>query len=396
MAPDEVEAMETGAATGYGDEAAATEKVVDVDQVVSTEDSAGDLPVVTSAEAEGRGAAVVMIYCPSKDRNVMKPCAEAFAPGRVYGGETVQAAYRDLAKRCDFLIGTLYIFNHTGPVETVGILEAAADPAYAPGACKLTSVETLLPYIGGSMEKRKPGGPETVWWMGCGSGLYPDVMYKLGTAHGENVLAVRAPVGPTYWGEQSLEGDILLESTVENIEEMKAGMSEKDLREALEEFIKTDPHKPLTYYNHVIDVPHPRGLTWERKLANLVDKLLGTGIIAVRFTKRDLPNLDPGVLIKVVEHLEEPLAYYDYVPGVPQGRDLYLTDAEKLIYLARILKRTGTIPYISFNADVGEDFAVPYWWKPRPVPPRKLTEEERFDLSIGSQRKPPVEVRIRP
>ena len=396
MSPDEVEATDTRTATGYGDEAAASEKAVNVDQVVSTEDSAGDLPAVTSAEAEGRGAAVVMIYCPSKDRDLMKPCAEAFAPGRVYGGETVKAAYRDLAKRCDFLIGTLYIFNHTGPVEAVGILEAAGHPAYAPGACKMTSVETLLPHIGGPMEKATPGGPEIVWWMGCGSGLYPDVMHKLGAAHGENALAVKAPVGPTYWGQQSLEGDIVLESIVENIEEMKAGMSEKDLRESLEHFIKNDPHKPLRYYNHVIDVPHPRGLTWERKLRNLVDKLVSTGIIAVRFTKKDLPKLDQDVLIKVIEHLEEPLAYYDYVPGVPHGRDLYLRDDEKLIHLAQILKRTGTIPYISFNAYAGADFAVPYWWKPRPVPPRKLTGEERFELSIGSQRKPPVEVRIRP
>ena len=136
--------------------------------------------------------------------------------------------------------------------------------------------------------------------------------------------------------------------------------------------------------------------TIEKKLRNLVDKLMSTGIIAVKFTKSDLPKLDQEVLIKAIEHLEEPLAYYDYVPGVPHGRDLYLSDGEKLIYLAQILKRTGTIPYISYNADPGVRIAVPYWCKPQPVPLRKLTDDEVLKLTVGSQPKPPVEVRIRP
>ena len=61
MSPDEVEATETGAATGYGDEAAASEKVVNVDQVVSTQDITEDLPVITTAEAEGRVSAAVIL-----------------------------------------------------------------------------------------------------------------------------------------------------------------------------------------------------------------------------------------------------------------------------------------------------------------------------------------------
>jgi hypothetical protein len=389
MSPDEVEATETGAATGYGDEAAASEKVVNVDQVVSTQDITEDLPVVTTAEAEGRGAAVVIIYASLEDRYCMKACGEALAPGSVYEGQTVRAAYRDLENRCDFLIGTLYVLNHTDPVEAVGFREAALG-----GARKVARVESVAPYIADSMEEATPGGPEIVWWMGCNPGQYPEAMYKLGKAHGENVLAVRGPVLTTNFNCNIKE--VELESTEENIDEMKAEMSEKDLREALEDFIKNDPYKPLTYYNHVIDVPHPRGLTWGRKLRNLVDKLISTGSIVLRFTKSDLPKLDQEVLIKVIEHLEEPLEYYDYVPGVPHGGDLYLPDADKLNYLAQILKRTGTIPYISYNADPGVRIAVPYWCKPQPVPLRKLTEDEKQELTVGSQPKPPVEVRIRP
>ena len=392
MSPDEVEATETGAATGYGDEAAASEKVVNVDQVVSTQDITEDLPVITTAEAEGRVSAAVIIYASLKDRYCMKACGEALAPGRVYEGQTVRAAYRDLENRCDFLIGTLYILNHTDPVEAAGFREAAPG-----GAKNVARVESVIPYIADSMEEATPGGPEIVWWMGCNPGQYPEAMYKLGTAHGENVLAVRAPVGPIVF-DCPIEA-ILLEYPVENVEEMKEEMSEKDFRKYLENIILNEAtNKPLKYYNHVIDVPHPRGLTRERKLRNLVNKLATTGIIAVRFTKTDLPklDLDHEVLIEVIESLEEPLAYYDYVPGVPHGREQYLNDADKLNYLAQILKRTGTIPYISCNADKVASSAVPYWWKPQPVPPRKLSEEERLGLSVGPQPKPPVEVRIRP
>jgi hypothetical protein len=87
-----------------------------------------------------------------------------------------------------------------------------------------------------------------------------------------------------------------------------------------------------------------------------------------------LQNKDLYKYIKKTDGLE----HYDFVAGVPHP-DKPLSDEEKLKALAGVLRQTGMISYISFNAEPGERDAVPFW--KAAVEKRKRTE----DLSTGEQ-----------
>ena len=64
-------------------------------------------------------------------------------------------------------------------------------------------------------------------------------------------------------------------------------------------------------------------------------------------------------LINIIKKLDI-LKHYDFVPGVPHPASPPSVD-DKLKALASVLKKTGMIPYVSYNEEPGERDAVPYW-----------------------------------
>lgn len=67
-------------------------------------------------------------------------------------------------------------------------------------------------------------------------------------------------------------------------------------------------------------------------------------------------------LKEYIKHTDA-LKHYDFVPGVPHPRSGPST-ADKLKALARVLRKTGMIPFVSYNAAPGERYAVAYWKAP--------------------------------
>ena len=106
-------------------------------------------------------------------------------------------------------------------------------------------------------------------------------------------------------------------------------------------------------------------------------------------TKKLIKNISNEKLKKYIKQIDA-LKYYDFVPGVPHPRDKDLSKEEKLNNLVIILRKTGMIPFISFNAAPGTPGAVPYW----KVKIEKRDPAEEIDLLESLGMKGVIEVTI--
>lgn len=116
----------------------------------------------------------------------------------------------------------------------------------------------------------------------------------------------------------------------------------------------------------------------ETVISGIVMKL-GSGSKATRLTIARIHRLglSDDTLIVYIKQTDA-LKYYDFVPGVPHPQSTP-SSADKLTALVGVLRTTGMIPFVSYNAPPGERDAVPYWRAPvqRRQATDVLTPEER-------------------
>lgn len=84
-----------------------------------------------------------------------------------------------------------------------------------------------------------------------------------------------------------------------------------------------------------------------------------TGYIPRLPRRQRVAKMSEPQLINIIKKLDI-LKHYDFVPGVPHPASPPSVD-DKLKALASVLKKTGMIPYVSYNEEPGERDAVPYW-----------------------------------
>jgi hypothetical protein len=96
-----------------------------------------------------------------------------------------------------------------------------------------------------------------------------------------------------------------------------------------------------------------------------------------RLTARRARRLSDAQIEAYIQKTDA-LKYYDYVPGVPHPQTAP-SKKQKLDALVGIVRRTGMVPFVSFNAEPGKRDAVPYW---KVTITRKSKTEE---LSTGEQ-----------
>ena len=86
------------------------------------------------------------------------------------------------------------------------------------------------------------------------------------------------------------------------------------------------------------------------------------------------------------------LKYYDFVPGVPHPRKPPSGD-EKMRALIGVARRTGTIPYVSYNEAPGGRNAVPIW---RASVTKRPAGEEELPASMTIGKTGVIEVEVAP
>jgi len=96
------------------------------------------------------------------------------------------------------------------------------------------------------------------------------------------------------------------------------------------------------------------GITIKVKTRGRLRRLDRRNIARLRLTDTKLKEY--------IKHTDA-LKHYDFVPGVPHPRSGPST-ADKLKALAGVLRKTGMIPFVSYNAAPGERYAVAYWKAP--------------------------------
>ncbi len=113
-----------------------------------------------------------------------------------------------------------------------------------------------------------------------------------------------------------------------------------------------------------------------------------------KLTKARIRRLSDSTLRSYISKTDA-VKYYDFVPGVPHPQSAP-SRTEKLKALVGVLRKTGMIPFVGFNAAPGDRSALPYW--KAPVERRKatevLTDMERASQFLGS--KGVIEVTLRP
>ncbi len=113
-----------------------------------------------------------------------------------------------------------------------------------------------------------------------------------------------------------------------------------------------------------------------------------------KLTKTRIRRLKNPTLRSYIKQTDA-LKYYDYVPGVPHPQPAP-SRADKLKALVSVLRKTGMIVFVGFNAEPGKRDAVPYW--KAPVEHRSATKE-LSDIEQASQflrSKGVIEVTVRP
>jgi hypothetical protein len=78
-----------------------------------------------------------------------------------------------------------------------------------------------------------------------------------------------------------------------------------------------------------------------------------------RLNRAKIRKLSKATLIDYIKQTDA-LKYYDFVPGVPHPQPAPSKE-DKLNALVSVLRKTGMIPYVSYNEEPGERDAVPYW-----------------------------------
>jgi hypothetical protein len=91
-----------------------------------------------------------------------------------------------------------------------------------------------------------------------------------------------------------------------------------------------------------------------------------------RLDRKKITKLSRETLVEYIKKTDA-LQKYDFVPGVPHPQPAPSTE-DKLNALDGVLRKTGMIPYVSYNDEPGERDAVPYW--KANIEERKATEEE--------------------
>jgi hypothetical protein len=132
----------------------------------------------------------------------------------------------------------------------------------------------------------------------------------------------------------------------------------------------------------------PKGMTVITGRSITVD---GKRLTKARIRKLRLKD---GALSSYIQQTDA-LKYYDFVPGVPHP-DPAPSRADKMKHLVAVLRKTGMIPFVAFNAAPGDRDAVPYW--NASVERRSLTEKlgdpEEVDRLVPRQGV--IEVDVRP
>ncbi len=114
---------------------------------------------------------------------------------------------------------------------------------------------------------------------------------------------------------------------------------------------------------------------------------LRSGGKTVTLTKEKLQKESNETLITYIRQLDI-LKYYDFVPGVPHPKESP-PEIEKLNAMVAVLKKTGRIPFVSYNAEPGQRHAVAYW--KAPIERRKASDEDLSDAD-ALQNKGVIEV----
>jgi len=96
-------------------------------------------------------------------------------------------------------------------------------------------------------------------------------------------------------------------------------------------------------------------------IGGITIKLKARGRVRL-LTRRKIRRLRDSKLKEYIK-LTDALKHYDFVPGVPHPRSGPST-ADKLKALVGVLRKTGIIPFVSYNAAPGERYAVAYWKAP--------------------------------
>lgn len=105
---------------------------------------------------------------------------------------------------------------------------------------------------------------------------------------------------------------------------------------------------------------------------------LRSGGKTVTLTKEKLQRESNETLITYIRQLDI-LKYYDFVPGVPHPKE-NPPEKEKLNAMVAVLKKTGRIPFVSYNAEPGQRHAVAYW--KAPIERRKATDKDLSDAEV--------------
>lgn len=91
-----------------------------------------------------------------------------------------------------------------------------------------------------------------------------------------------------------------------------------------------------------------------------------------RLTAADMRNQSDTQLRSYIGQTDA-MKYYDFIAGVPHP-DTGPSNAEKMTALIAVLRKTGTIPHVSYNAMPGQRNAVPIW--KADVTKRSASEDE--------------------
>ena len=124
-----------------------------------------------------------------------------------------------------------------------------------------------------------------------------------------------------------------------------------------------------------------RAPVWMTVISGRIIKLNNGGKI-VTLTLHKIRKQSNETLMDYIRQTDA-LKYYDFVAGVPHPKESP-SEKDKLSALVTVLKRTGMIPYISYNAEPGQRDAVPYW--KAKVERHKVSEEELSDTDILGQK----------
>lgn len=107
-------------------------------------------------------------------------------------------------------------------------------------------------------------------------------------------------------------------------------------------------------------------------------------------TRAKINRLDDSTLSTYITQVDG-LKYYDFVPGVPHPKSAPSVK-DKLKALVGILRKTGSIPRVSFNEAPGGRDAVPYWKASiKPMKPTDKLSDDDFIRGKGL-----IEVKLKP